>query len=345
MSVIPSPVHTAARDERRARVRSLTRARGASEHVRRIESAAETRDALALLESLSTLPAHERDAALLEAARAGDGAAVVALYIAYLPVIEGVAGRYGSMSAAYDGEDAHQDAALALLEYIQSSRCDGDRSLATVYPGLARAAARRGAHALAYGVSRVDRDALRRVREAIDAAGGDFAMAARSVERDPEPGRRMSPDRFYALAALLLGPVASLDEPAPEGEQPLSERLEDRSAASALAGVLGGGFDDAALDAAWQSLTPREREVIDLVLGLSSGDPMTEQATSEILGVSRQAVGATYRRGMVRLRDALQPRVDRPLPVSYAPPAREPRRYARRSSRPSSDVIVRRVSA
>lgn len=344
MSVIPSPVHTAARDERRARVRSLTRVRGASEAARRIESAAETRDALALLESLSTLPAHERDAALLEAARAGDGAAVVALYIAYLPVIEGVAGRYGSMSAAYDGEDAHQDAALALLEYIQSSRCDGDRSLASVYPGLARAAARRGAHALAYGVSRVDRDALRRVREAIDAAGGDYAAAARRLERDPEPGRRMSPDRFYALAALLLGPVTSLDEPAPEGEQPLSERLEDHSAASALAGALDG-FDHAALDAAWQSLTPREREVIDLVLGLSSGDPMTEQAASEILGVSRQAVGATYRRGMTKLRDALQPRVDRPLPVSYAPPAREPRRYVRRSSRSSSDVVVRRIPA
>jgi RNA polymerase sigma factor (sigma-70 family) len=130
---------------------------------------------------------------------------------------------------------------------------------------------------------------------------------ARRLGRDPTgeelaPTMGLSPDAIDELAATLA-PIRSLNAPAPGLEDvELADLLRDETIADPTL-ALERGEQSAVLAELLESLSPRERQVIDWRFGLSGGDdPSTLGEIGERLGLSRERVRQIEAAALARLR-------------------------------------------
>lgn len=84
-----------------------------------------------------------------------------------------------------------------------------------------------------------------------------------------------------------------------EYEQPDAlEQLENRESIERLRGVLG------------KVLSGREREIIAFRYGLKTGDEVTQREVGELMGISRSYVSRIEKRALIKLRRALEEKVE-----------------------------------
>jgi RNA polymerase primary sigma factor len=108
-----------------------------------------------------------------------------------------------------------------------------------------------------------------------------------------------------ALAPLLGSPVP-LEAPAgPGSDRTLVELLADREAEEQLEEVLVEAEVERLIRAAEQTLSPREREVLEARYGLGGRQPETLREVGERLGVSLQRVAQIEAAALAKLRRAL----------------------------------------
>lgn len=106
-----------------------------------------------------------------------------------------------------------------------------------------------------------------------------LSVAERSLD-EPVPGAGRSGTEAPPLAAVL--------RPEP-GEAEVTVRLEEESRRDALRRAL-------------EPLSPRDRRIVTLYYGLDSGEPMTLDAISKLLGVTRERVRQLRDRAIAQLR-------------------------------------------
>jgi RNA polymerase primary sigma factor len=130
---------------------------------------------------------------------------------------------------------------------------------------------------------------------------------ARRLGREPTgeelaPTLGMTPDAIDELVATLA-PIRSLNAPAPGLEDvELADLIRDESVADPTL-ALERGEQSAELAGLLESLSPRERQVIDWRFGLSGGeDPSTLGEIGERLGLSRERVRQIEAAALARLR-------------------------------------------
>jgi RNA polymerase primary sigma factor len=110
-----------------------------------------------------------------------------------------------------------------------------------------------------------------------------------------------SPEETRSLRAVARTPI-SLHEPmGDEAERALSEFINDRSV------VNPGETVDANLlkeriSEVLRSLTPREREVIELRFGLKDGQPRTLDEVARCYGITRERIRQIEARSLLKLR-------------------------------------------
>lgn len=303
----------------------------------------EARDLSALYPSGTDEEKTARDNDLHGQAHAGDEAATLALYGQYMGLVERLAATHGTMAArrnrnvVFDQDDAHQEAALTLLEIVEDGPNRKD---------FAGRFAFEANHSVYYEAWRhipdlsVTWDVAKDVQRAVELFNGDLSAASNYLATVPPVRNRVSRDRFFSvLAAIDPSKFVQLDAPIGEGQTPVSDTLADPRAAEAFARVLGlDEFDNEFLAAAWRSLTDREREVIALLVGMNDV-PMTQGAVAELLGTTQPAVSQTASRAMAKLRDALN--VSK-APKSVGPKAPSTTRRTKEET-PEFEVHVRQI--
>jgi RNA polymerase primary sigma factor len=112
---------------------------------------------------------------------------------------------------------------------------------------------------------------------------------------------RISPQEARVLLSVRNQPV-SIHEPVGGDEQTLEDFMATRPTA---------GPDEEAdqhllkqrIEEVLRSLTPRDREVIELRFGLRDGQPRTLEEVARVLGVTRERVRQLVERGLARLRE------------------------------------------
>ena len=115
----------------------------------------------------------------------------------------------------------------------------------------------------------------------------------------------LSMEDAAALAPLLGSPVP-LEAPAgPGSDRTLEELLADREAEERLEEVLVEAEVERLIRAAEQTLSPREREVLEARYGLGGRQPETLREVGERLGVSLQRVAQIEAAALAKLRRAL----------------------------------------
>jgi RNA polymerase primary sigma factor len=112
----------------------------------------------------------------------------------------------------------------------------------------------------------------------------------------------LSPDAVDELMATLA-PIRSLNAPAPGLEDvELADLLRDETVSDPTL-ALERGEQSAVLAELLESLSPRERQVIDWRFGLSGGeDPSTLGEIGERIGLSRERVRQIEVAALARLR-------------------------------------------
>src|SRR5476649_1149115 len=114
-----------------------------------------------------------------------------------------------------------------------------------------------------------------------------------------------SAEEAKSLRAVARQPL-SLHEPmGDDAERALSEFLDDRHVVSP-----GDNVDATLLKEriaeVLRSLTPREREVIELRFGLKDGQPRTLDEVAKCYGITRERIRQIEARSLVKLRQPLR---------------------------------------
>jgi RNA polymerase primary sigma factor len=134
-----------------------------------------------------------------------------------------------------------------------------------------------------------------------------------SIEQGREPtieeiaaNLGVTPEETRSLRAVSRQPV-SLHEPLTggDGERALSDFLDDPGQANP-----GQNVDQTLLREriaeVLRSLTPREREVIEMRFGLKDGHPRTLDEVAKSYGITRERIRQIEARGLVKLRQPLR---------------------------------------
>jgi RNA polymerase primary sigma factor len=166
------------------------------------------------------------------------------------------------------------------------------------------------------GITRALADHARTVRVPCHQVGTLAAMERVRGELAVQIGREptveeiaaslgVSPEETRSLRVVARHPV-SLHEPlGGEGERALGDFLDDPSAASP-----GQTVDQHLLREriaeVLRSLTPREREVIELRFGLKDGQPRTLDEVAKAYGITRERIRQIEARGLVKLRQPIR---------------------------------------
>lgn len=245
----------------------------------------------------------ERDNGLHDQAHDGDETAALALYGQYMSKIERLAATYGnSDSPVFDTDDAHQEAALALLEILADGR--NRKDFAGRFEFEARTTVGDTA-ALYLHPMQVTRGVARMVMDAVELFDGNLNRASEYLATVPPVGQRVNRERFFSTL-YAIDPTYRVElDASDEGMSPLHETIEDPNATKALNAVLGeDGFDNEALETAWARLNDRERQVLSLLTGVGR-DAMTEAAAAEILGVTQPRICQIRKSALSKLRTFL----------------------------------------
>jgi RNA polymerase primary sigma factor len=115
----------------------------------------------------------------------------------------------------------------------------------------------------------------------------------------------VTPEETQSLRAVSRHPV-SLHEPlGGDGERALEDFLNDPDAASPGRTVDQHLLRDR-IGEVLRSLTPREREVIELRFGLKDGQPRTLEEVARAYGITRERIRQIEARGLLKLRQPLR---------------------------------------
>jgi RNA polymerase primary sigma factor len=166
------------------------------------------------------------------------------------------------------------------------------------------------------GITRALADNARTVRVPCHQVGTLAAMERIRGELALEHGREptieeiaaslgVTPEETRSLRAVSRHPI-SLHEPlGGEGERALSDFLDDTRAINP-----GHTVDQHLLreriGEVLRSLTPREREVIEMRFGLKDGHPRTLDEVARTYGITRERIRQIEARGLVKLRQPLR---------------------------------------
>jgi RNA polymerase primary sigma factor len=128
--------------------------------------------------------------------------------------------------------------------------------------------------------------------------------------RDPSPEEiaaevEMPPQQVEEILALGREPV-SLETPVGSGDggdSRLADFIEDETNAAPLE-LVSAGMREQDLEEALRSLQWRERRVLELRYGLSSGEPMTLEAIGSEVGVTRERVRQIESRTLSKLKNS-----------------------------------------
>jgi RNA polymerase primary sigma factor len=112
---------------------------------------------------------------------------------------------------------------------------------------------------------------------------------------------RVTPEEALSLRLVTRNPV-SLHEPfGGEGERALEDFLDDRGASTPGQEVDQHLLRDR-IGEVLRSLTPREREVIEMRFGLKDGQPKTLEEVARAYGITRERIRQIEARGLYKLR-------------------------------------------
>ena len=166
------------------------------------------------------------------------------------------------------------------------------------------------------GIQRALADHARTVRVPCHQVGTLAAIQRVSNELTLETGREptveeiaaslgVTPEETRSLRAVSRQPI-SLHEPlAGDGERSLGEFLDDPGQETP-----GQMVDQTLLKEriaeVLRSLTPREREVIELRFGLRDGHPRTLDEVAKTYGITRERIRQIEARGLVKLRQPVR---------------------------------------
>jgi RNA polymerase primary sigma factor len=166
------------------------------------------------------------------------------------------------------------------------------------------------------GITRALADHARTVRVPCHQVGTLAAMERVRGELAIQHGREptveeiaaslgVSPEETRSLRVVSRHPI-SLHEPlGGEGERALGDFLNDPSAANP-----GQTVDQHLLREriaeVLRSLTPREREVIELRFGLKDGQPRTLDEVAKTYGITRERIRQIEARGLIKLRQPMR---------------------------------------
>jgi RNA polymerase primary sigma factor len=141
----------------------------------------------------------------------------------------------------------------------------------------------------------------------MDRVRGQLAIEHGREPTDEEIAKSLgvTAEETRSLRIVARHPV-SLHEPlGGEGERALSDFLDDPSAANP-----GNTVDQHLLREriaeVLRSLTPREREVIELRFGLKDGQPRTLDEVAKTYGITRERIRQIEARGLIKLRQPVR---------------------------------------
>jgi RNA polymerase primary sigma factor len=166
------------------------------------------------------------------------------------------------------------------------------------------------------GITRALADHARTVRVPCHQVGTLAAMERIRGELAVQHGREptveeiadslgVSPEETRSLRVVARHPV-SLHEPlGGEGERALGDFLDDPSAVSPGQTVDHHLLRERIAEVL-RSLTPREREVIELRFGLKDGQPRTLDEVARTYGITRERIRQIEARGLVKLRQPIR---------------------------------------
>src|SRR5262249_51537146 len=112
-------------------------------------------------------------------------------------------------------------------------------------------------------------------------------------------------DEVRALRLVARHPVSLDDSMERDGERPLLDFLDDRSAANPSHNVDAHLLRERIAEVL-RSLAPREREVIELRFGLRDGQPRTLDEVAKCYGITRERIRQIEARGLIKLRQPLR---------------------------------------
>lgn len=229
----------------------------------------------------------DTDQALILRVMTGDRSAALSLYARYTQVIDR-ASRRVTRGGVFDGDDAHQEGALVVLEMAMAGAADFQRRIEKSILHRVSDAALRHSKTL----SGFSRDQIRTVSRALRDADENVAAAKEMVTTHDDDNRRMRADTFDAIIAMFA-PAYSVDE------------ARDKPAS-------GGGHPGADENTAtWLShlvstLDSDSRSILIKAYGLfgfaAAGTSDAELAL--VLGCSRRQANKQRLRALSALRDA-----------------------------------------
>lgn len=247
----------------------------------------------------------DTDEELFTFAKEGDDLAAWALLIRSLPQTEMFSRRNGSLNSVVDEDDVFQMIAEAFFDRLQSEETYG--LFASRFLSDSRHTSNEAQRfSTDYTAPPMELSLVRRVMKDSE---GDARAAFELYQSRSDAAHRMSEDRFFSLVDLLnpAGTVR-LDAQDTTGTRSVAETVADPNASAALAAVLGESFDSEDVEAAWESLTDRQRDVVARRLGLFSGSVETASSIAESLGISQPAVSDAYRKATRKLNTVLSRR-------------------------------------
>jgi len=166
------------------------------------------------------------------------------------------------------------------------------------------------------GITRALADHARTIRVPCHQVGTLAAVERVRGELAASLGREPSVEEIAALLGVTVEETqslrtvsrhpVSLHEPlGGDGERALEDFLDDRSAVSP-----GKTVDQhllrERLSEVMRSLTPREREVIEMRFGLKDGHPRTLEEVARTYGITRERIRQIEARGLLKLRQPLR---------------------------------------
>lgn len=234
-------------------------------------------------------PAEE--AALIEAAKAGDERATLRLFAAYVAAVRGIVAQYASTLGL---EDARQAALLGFLEVVAAHDPARSPRLAGQIRVRLHDALTEAASSSAGGFT-VPARTLRRFFGILARADGDVEEAAKLA-----PAYEMSGDTFYAVLAAVKADESLDLEIETNGDESVSV-LDEIAAPREIVDA----EDRILCDLAFRAVTPRENNVISLAYGFADYDPQPDAVIGDRLGFSRLKALRIRQAGLTKMRAAL----------------------------------------
>ena len=134
-----------------------------------------------------------------------------------------------------------------------------------------------------------------------DQARGGLVVGGRGAH----VGRRFRRDRPRSLRAVARHPLSIHEPLTGDADRALGDFLDDPSAADPDQMVDQHLLRERIAEVL-RSLTPREREVIELRFGLKDGQPRTLDEVAKCYGITRERIRQIEARGLLKLRQPLR---------------------------------------